>query len=466
MSPGAAGEGVPVATDGGDAKVLATARDHRMHGRFDACSALLQEILGRDPMHVGAMLEGALLSLDVGDYPVAERFLQACRLFDPRNADLLLLSGSSAFYQRDPERAIPYLRDAARLAPGSLDVRIALAQILYSAGFDADARGEMHTAFTLAAVPGSDEGMRRSLARIADGDWDAGWREFALHWETKFAAHFREARWWRGEPLGDEDLHVVAYGGLGDSIFFARFLPVAAARARQLHLCVPAPLQRLLSGVRGVASLTPAVDAIPHGAVVTSLWHLAWLLGGEPDRYAPEPYLVAPDDGPRLEPTRGLRVGIAWAGSARAGHNVDRSPPSLATLSPLLAVEGVTWLGLHPEPAAAAECAALGIGALPPVRDFADTAAVLRQLDLVITVDSSVSNLAPALGIPTWVFCTRIPEMRWPAGAARSPWFPWARPFRRRSLGDWEAVARAAAGDLRQRVATGADPDLPAYRRR
>lgn len=445
---------------------LAVAREHRLHGRFDACSAVLQQRLTHDPMDVEAMLEGALLSFDVGDYAIAERFLQACRMFAPRNAELLTLSGTSAFYQRDPERAVALLREAVLLAPESLEIRVSLAQILYSAGYDEEARREMQVAFALPAPPGSDLGTRRALARVADGDWDGGWREFASHWEVRHAPYFKTPRWWRGEPLADLDLHVVAYGGLGDSLLFARFLPRAAERVRQLHLCVPAPLQRLLGAIPGVASLTAALDHIPPGAVVTSLWHLAWLLGDLPDRFAPSPYLGLPEDGPTLPPTDKLRIGIAWAGNAKAGHDVDRSPPGLETLAPLLAVEGVSWVGLHPEARRAAECAALGVSPLPAVRDLADTAAIVRQLDLVISVDSAVSNLAPALGVPTWVFCTRILEMRWPPGEPRSPWFPWVRPFRRRSLGDWASAASAAAETLRQRVATGIDPDLPGYRRR
>ena len=446
---------------------VAIAREHRLHGRYDECSKLLLELLQHDPMNAHAMLEGALLAIATGDYPVAERFLQACRLFDPTNADLLVHAATSAFHQRQPDRAVQHLTEAAALAPGDLAVRIARAQLLFTAGRDEEGLREMQVAAQLPTPPGSVEGTRRALARVAVGDWDGGWAEFAMHWEHTFAPHFRAPRWWRGEALAGEDLHVVAYGGLGDTIFYARFLALAANRVRALHLCVPAPLQRLLRDVPGVASLTPHVSEIPEGAVTCSLWHLAWLLrDGYGESRPTAPYLHAPDDGPRLPPTDGLRVGIAWAGNARAGHDADRSPADLAALSPLLGVAGVQWYGLHPEARAKAECAALGVTPLPEVRDLADTAAVLRQLDLVITVDSAVSNLAPALGVPTWVFCTRIPELRWPVGHERSPWFPSVRPFRRRDLNDWDAVARAAAAALAERVQRGVDADLPDYRRR
>lgn len=449
------------------ADTLALAREHRLHGRYDECSALLQALLRRDPMNAHAMLEGALLAIATGDYPVAERFLQACRLFDPRNADLLVHAATSAFHQRQPDRAVMHLTEAATLAPGDLSVRIALAQLLFAAGRDDDGLREMHVAAQLPALPGSVEGTRRALARVAIGDWEGGWAEFAMHWEHTFAPHFREPRWWRGEALPHGALHVVAYGGLGDTIFYARFLPLAAARVRALHLCVPVPLQRLLCEVPGVVSMTPDVAEIPPGATVCSLWHLAWLLrDGYGDSPPTAPYLRPPDDGPVLPPTDALRVGIAWAGNARAGHDSDRSPPTLAALAPLLEVPGVDWFGLHPEEGAKRECTALGVAPLPDVRDMADTAAILRQLDLVITVDSAVSNLAPALGIPTWVFCTRIPELRWPLEDARSRWFPAVRPFRRRHSNDWDTVAREAAEALAARVHAASDADLPAYLRR
>lgn len=449
------------------ADTLALAREHRLRGRYDQSSALLQELLRRDPMNAHAMLEGALLAIATGDHPVAERFLQACRLFDPRNADLLVHAATSAFHQRQPDRAVLHLTEAAALAPGDLSVRIALAQLLFAAGRDDDGFREMQIAAQLPAPPGSVEGTRRALARVAIGDWDGGWSEFVMHWEHTFAPHFREPRWWRGEALPHADLHVVAYGGLGDTIFYARFLPLAAARVSALHLCVPAPLQRLLREVPGVATMTPDVAEIPAGATVCSLWHLAWLLRDDRGSSLPTaPYLRPPADAPVLPPTDALRVGIAWAGNARAGHDSDRSPPTLATLAPLLDVPGVSWLGLHPEAEARRECAALGVAPLPAVRDLADTAALLRQLDLVITVDSAVSNLAPALGVPTWVFCTRIPELRWPLEHDRSPWFPTVRPFRRRHSNDWDTVAREAAVALAARVRAGHDADLPDYRRR
>ena len=95
---------------------VAIAREHRLHGRYDECSKLLLELLQHDPMNAHAMLEGALLAIATGDYPVAERFLQACRLFDPTNADLLVHAATSAFHQRQPDRAVQHLTEAAALA--------------------------------------------------------------------------------------------------------------------------------------------------------------------------------------------------------------------------------------------------------------------------------------------------------------------------------------------------------------
>ena len=106
-------------------------------------------------------------------------------------------------------------------------------------------------------------------------------------------------------------------------------------------------------------------------------------------------------------------------------------------------------MGLHPEQVAKDECSALGISAMPAVRDLADTAGIVSQLDLVITVDSAMANLAGALGVPVWVMPTTVPELRWPPGALQSPWYPHARLFRRRVSRDWERVATDLSDALR-----------------
>lgn len=249
--------------------------------------------------------------------------------------------------------------------------------------------------------------------------------------------------------MPNDDLYVIAYGGLGDTIFFSRFLAAAAARVSRLHACVPPPAQRLLASTGVIASFVSGVDAIPDGSVCASLWHLPLLVGGDGDsRYGPSTYLEAPEDAPRLDPTDALRVGITWSGNRRMGHDADRSPPSIATFASLFDLPGVRWLALHPEPDIQDEGRPYGIEPLPAVRDLADTAGILRQLDLVITVDTAIANLAPALGVPTWVFTTTVPEPRWPVGHERSPWFPTVRPFRRRHLLDWENAVQAAVGAL------------------
>ncbi|HEX4934194.1 MAG TPA: hypothetical protein VFV33_13485, partial [Gemmatimonadaceae bacterium] len=161
-----------------------------------------------------------------------------------------------------------------------------------------------------------------------------------------------------------------------------------------------------------------------------------------------------------------LRVGIAWSGNRQMGHDADRSPPGLSTFAPLFDVAGVQWQGLTPDAAMQEEERRHGISPLPPVRDLADTAAILRQLDLVVTVDSVVANLAPAVGVPTWIFPTTIPEPRWPMGHARSPWFPLVRPFRRARLSAWDAAVQAAARALAERVTRGRDDESPGDERR
>jgi hypothetical protein len=142
------------------------------------------------------------------------------------------------------------------------------------------------------------------------------------------------------------------------------------------------------------------------------------------------------------------RIGLVWAGQAAQAHDLARSLP-LQRLAPLTRIDGVDWVSLQKgEPAAqlaAMPASMADIGAM--LRDFADTAAVLSLLDLVVTVDTSVAHLAGALGRPVWVLLRHRPDWRW-EGNMPSRWYPTARLFRQARAGDWDGVVQAVRQSL------------------
>jgi ADP-heptose:LPS heptosyltransferase len=163
------------------------------------------------------------------------------------------------------------------------------------------------------------------------------------------------------------------------------------------------------------------------------------------------PYIVAPADriaawAPRL-PADGLRVGLAWSGHRDNARDHERSVP-FARLAPLLSVPGISFVNLQKD------IRTLDLRA--ELHDFADTAAVIAQLDLVITVDTAVAHLAGAMGKAVWVLLPRVPDFRWLLDRTTSPWYPSARLFRKRQADTWDAVIAGVAAEL----ATHRAPDV------
>jgi len=157
-----------------------------------------------------------------------------------------------------------------------------------------------------------------------------------------------------------------------------------------------------------------------------------------------------------MGPRTGLRVGLAWAGSPRNTRDVERSILFEHVL-PLLCIAGVEWFSLQ-KGAQAADLARAPAGRIVDLSsrlsDFAETAAALAHIDLVITVCTAVAHLAGALGKPVWLMNGFVPDWRWLAGRSDSPWYPTMRLFAQSKAGDWETVAREVGAALQQEVAT------------
>jgi hypothetical protein len=225
-------------------------------------------------------------------------------------------------------------------------------------------------------------------------------------------------------------------------------------------------LQRLLRQVPGVEAVVSIDDPLPPFDCHLPLMSLPAVLGCAPTAVA-VPYLAA-DAGlvttwrRRLAPLSGRKVGLCWAGAPRpeqrGAHRMDRrrSLP-LAALSGLLTVPGVSWVSLQKgEPSAQLRTAPDGgvvFDAMDDVGDFADTAALVSALDLVVSVDTSVAHLGAALGRPVWLLDRCDGCWRWLAGREDSPWYPTMRIYHQTVWGDWGPVLGRMAADLTHFVA-------------
>jgi Tfp pilus assembly protein PilF len=297
-------------------------------------------------------------------------------------------------------------------------------------------------------------------ALLQNGDFAEGWAEYEWRWQTRSMASGRRdftQPQWRGEAGGGRTLLIHAEQGFGDTLQFCRFACQAVARGFRVILEVQKPLVRLLRGMRELTVIGRG-EALPPFDLHAPLLSLPWALGLTLEGLTgPGPYLQ-PDPAleahwrPWLAGLTGLRVGLVWAGSHRLAHaGIDRRrsiPP--AALAPLFQVPGAAFVSLQKAGPAMPPGLPL-LDLMPQVTDFADTAALIANLDLVITVDTAVAHLAGAIGKPVWLLNRFDRCWRWRAGRD-SPWYPGLRIYPQPAPGDWAAPIAEIARDLGRRV--------------
>lgn len=350
------------------------------------------------------------------------------------------------------EEAVAALRRAVGLDPGSVRLRCDLGVALKRSGNLAAAIAEHRAAVALA--PDSAEAhFNLAMALLAAGDYRQGFAEY--EWRLRLPgarAGGTGLPRWRGESLEGRSILLTAEQGIGDMIQLARFIPLVAERGgRAVVECHPG-LERLLAGMPGVTACHPIGAALPPCATSAPLLSLPHILGVDIHGLPRPPYLSVPDGivAPPLEGA-GRKVGLVWSGHRDRGELASRACP-LAALAPLLDVPGCSFFSLQmggPRSELSGDAASVVTDLSPCLSDFADTAAVIAALDLVISVDTAVAHLAGALAQPVWVLLSAAQsDYRWTGGGAGSPWYPSARLFRQTRPGDWTGVAVTAAQAL------------------
>jgi len=326
--------------------------------------------------------------------------------------------GNALYVVVHPAEAEASYREALCLQPDFPEAHNNLGNTLYAVGRPAEAEASYREALRLRPdFPDAHNNLGYAL--LLAGRFEEGWKEYEWRWKTKQlsgdAGRF-SAPLWSGEAIGDRVILLHAEQGLGDTLQFCRYVPLIAAGARVV-LEVQAPLARLLSQLPGIAAIVARGDRLPPFDLHCPLLSLPGAVGTTLDTIPAEtPYLaadpgLAADWRHRLAGLDGLRVGLVWAGGRRLDPNlaaVDRRRSiALDTMSPLGEVSGVTFISLQKgEPSAQAAHPPGGMALYDftaDLHDFADTAALVDNLDLVISVDTSVVHLAGALGKPVWL---------------------------------------------------------------
>jgi Tfp pilus assembly protein PilF len=467
-----------------------------LHGlrRNAEAIASYRQALALRPQYAKAELNLGVALMDEGELEAAGELLRAALALEPKLPQAHYNLGNLLEKQAALEEAAASFRRAAQLAPEFYEAHNNLGAVLLKAGKPAGALASFERA--LALNPRHAEAhhnLGNTLADLGrDADALASYRQavaldpahvqaaFAEAMLTLLAGELRvgfeqyESRWrletlpprgfaaplWNGEDLAGRTILLHAEQGYGDTIQCLRYVPQVAARGGRIVLEVPTELLGLARRLPEIDELVARGDALPEFELQCPLFSLPRAFGTTLDSIpAPVPYLGAAPEAvarwrERLGTAPGLKVGIAWAGSPMHRSDAQRSI-AIEQWLPLLRLEGVRWFSLQAG-ARAADLARLPEGLVTDLalelRDFAETAAAIRNLDLVIAVDTAVAHLAGALGSPAFVLLRERPDWRWLLGRDDSPWYPTLRLFRQRRAGDWEDVLRRVRGVLKRMV--------------
>jgi tetratricopeptide (TPR) repeat protein len=454
------------------------------------------------PSPSSADVAAALAHHQAGRYAEADGAIDLVLAATPTPVGALQFKGELAFRRGAPEEAAALMEQAAALGCvepnlfrnlcevyrtlGRLDEGLAaglravaaepshpvghlnLSALRYARAEIGEAIASAETAIALdPSLPGAHFSLAEPL--LIRGELERGWEEYEWRYRRAGIETLMpkpDIPPWTGAYLPKGRLILLEEQGFGDAIQFSRYIPWAASRCAELVVGCGAAMAPILAQFADIASMFHRWADCPPAAAWAPLSGLPRLhgtrLGAIPSRV---PYLRA--DAAKaaawrsrldaLAPPGSRRIGLAWAGKPSHANDRHRSM-ALATLAPLGRVAGITWVSLQKGPAQPQAAAWTGPAPLvdlgPDLADFTDTMAVLDNLDLLVTVDTSVAHLAGAMARPVWIMLPRAPDWRWLEERSDSPWYPTARLFRQPALEDWTSVVDAVAEAIERRQAS------------
>ena len=379
----------------------------------------------------------------------------------PSSPEICNNIGAALLKLRRYEESLPWFDRALALLPGSVPVLMSKATVLARLLRLDEALAVC--AQVRAIAPGNaDAAFLLSELQLLTGDFEAGWVAREARWKTRATLGYpklTQPMWLGDGPVEGKTILVFADEGLGDTIQFARYIPMLAARGARVILSVDDPLVSLLSGLSGVSRLLRNSEPLPDFDLHCPLGSLPLAFRTRLETIPPDVYLPRPAEARveawenRLGPRGKLRVGLAWSGNPNHSNDHNRSL-RLPKLAPLLDLDAAfVSLQKEPRPDERAQFEQMGIVDLTALlTDLAETAALMSCLDLVITVDTGVAHLAGALGRPTWVLLPYTPDWRWLLGRDDSPWYGSVRLFRQDERRDYVPVIERVREALQARL--------------
>jgi len=429
--------------------------------RFDEALSSYDRALAARPDYAQALCNRGLALHELKRYDEALASYDRALTLRPDYAEALSNRGLTLHAQKHFDEALASYDRALALRPD-------YAEAHFNRGLTLDELARFDEALAsydraLALRPDYAEAhLNEGLLRLLLGDFDRGWAKYEWRWKNA-SLELKERNsprplWLGADAIAGKTVLLHSEQGFGDAIQFCRYVPLVAARGARVILEVERPLRELMTSLAGAAQVLAGGDALPHFDLQCPLLSLPLAFGTRHDSIpSAVPYLRAAADAvaawsARLGTKTRPRIGLVWSGNPKHKNDENRSI-SLRTLMPLFTVEA-TFVSLQKD-VRAADAEALKAGGLldfgDALRDFSDTAALVANLDLVISVDTSVAHLAGALATPVWVLLPFVPDWRWLLDRDDSPWYPTARLFRQDATRGWDGViarVRAALGDF------------------
>jgi len=426
------------------------------NGHFKEAADLLKIAVQINPRDASSHGNLGMAQANLGDYPAAMASYRQALKLKPDYPEAMNNLAAAHLDLFQFEEAIVLLQKAVKLRPNFGEAFNNLGNALREKGRVEQAIDAFRQAAALRPnVPKITWNLAWAL--LLTGDFQQGLAAYESRWnipEIHMHREFKEPLW-DGSPLVGKHILLHEEQGLGDTLQLIRYVPLVKARGGVVTVGVQPPLRRLLTGQCGIDNILVAGGSVPAFATHAPFMSLPRLLGTTQYTVPAEvPYIrseapLSTQWKARLAQYAGLKVGLVWAGSPHHTRDKTRSI-RLEAFAPLAKVKNVTWISLQkgdqatqPRPA--------GLELLDwtqELNDFADTAALMDNLDLVIAVDTAVAHLAGAMGKKTWVLIPFAPDWRWMIRRNNTPWYPTMRLFRQPRPGDWKTAIEQIAREL------------------